>query len=665
MPVVGFDVTSKQPFAGGASFGETGSYTRIDGRLAFAVDPAHEANATIVDLDLAPRDGDGRVHFSADVTLIVPDDAARANGCLILDVPNRGRPLLGWFLNRSGIVGIRDAQDPFAPGDGFAYAHGFAVASVGWQIDLEPVPGALMFDAPIAGSAEAPLAGVAMAELRPMARVNSWPLTALGNRSYPPADREEPAARLVDYAYEDAAGVEVPRERWQFACDEDGAVHPSDGDVTLEDGFEPGHVYRVSYSALNPPVAGAGLLALRDAATYLRGGAQGNLGEGFERVITLGISQTGRVLREVLYLGLNRDEAGTLAFDGVFSLIAGGIRGEFNHRFAQPSTLLSPGFGHLAPFADQTVVDPLTGRSDGLLRRLHAIDAMPKVVHANSAWEYWRGDAGLIQIDPGGTRDLVADQDARVYLFAGTHHGMAALPQTVEFGQLGFRLRYGLNVVDSTALARAALLNLDRWIAEGEEPPPSMHPRLDDGSAVPREEVLRRFADVAGIEPMDPASLPGVRATEMGPDAERGVAAHLPAERERYPCFVSDVDEDLNEVAGVRLPDLTVPVGSHTGWNAQDAPTGDPRLAAPFAGLSRFFARDVSDRPAGDRRRPLGERYASRAAYLQLVREATDRLVADLLVLAEDIELVVGNCAARYDEALRVGAQNPQNPPAG
>ena len=59
----------------------------------------------------------------------------------------------------------------------------------------------------------------------------------------------------------------------------------------------------------------------------------------------------------------------------------------------------TPAFGHLFPFADTPQTDPASGRNAGLLDRLRARNAMPKVVYTDTSSEYWRGDAGLTHLD--------------------------------------------------------------------------------------------------------------------------------------------------------------------------------------------------------------------------------------------------------------------------
>src|SRR5581483_8650219 len=85
MAVTAIEIRSREPYEGGARFGDTGVYERIDGTLQFAVDPLREANRVIVDLDKAPRAADGMVHFSAGFCVLQPVDPAKANRRLLFD----------------------------------------------------------------------------------------------------------------------------------------------------------------------------------------------------------------------------------------------------------------------------------------------------------------------------------------------------------------------------------------------------------------------------------------------------------------------------------------------------------------------------------------------------------------------------------------------------
>jgi hypothetical protein len=114
-------------------------------------------------------------------------------------------------------------------------------------------------------------------------------------------------------------------------------VEPSDEYVYMESGFQPGKIYYFSYTPSIAPVVGTGMLAVRDIASFFKSDSNVNpINKPFEKVYGFGISQTGRMQRHILYLGLNLDESGKVAYDGHIVHVAGARKGEFNHRYAQP-----------------------------------------------------------------------------------------------------------------------------------------------------------------------------------------------------------------------------------------------------------------------------------------------------------------------------------------
>lgn len=396
------------------------------------------------------------------------------------------------------------------------------------------------------------------------------------------------------------------------------------------------------------------MLAVRDAGVWLRHASELNLVKGgYERIYAHGVSQCGRLLRHMIYLGLNLDEDGRPVFDGLLPHVAGGRTGEFNHRFAQPSCQSNPGFGHQFPFAGNNLTDPLTEQTDGLLNRLRELNAVPKIIYTDSAAEYWRGDAGLAHIDSAGSADLEPASETRRYLFAGTQH-LPGAPELMDGqGPDGSTGRHPYNAVDYIPLLRAALVNLDRWASDGVAPPASRHPRRDDATAVTQEAHLAALPAIPGRSLPDPSRLWRVREIDVGPDAERGIAAYPVREGREYPHLVSAADGDGNDLAGIRLPDLTVPVGTHTGWNLRHPDTGAPEQLMSMQGSTHWFAATRERRLADDDPRPsIAERYAGRDDYADRVRAAASQLVAEGYLLAEDADLVVNSCLERYDFAL-------------
>jgi hypothetical protein len=241
-----------------------------------------------------------------------------------------------------------------------------------------------------------------------------------------------------------------------------------------------------------------------------------------------------------------------------------------------------------------------------------------------------------------------------VYLFASTQHADARqLPAPGDPAIDGTLGAQPPNVLDYRPLLRAALINLDRWVSDGVEPPPSRHPRLDDGSAVTRARSLASLPPIPGMATPDPERLWVLRETDMGPDGDSGAGRYPVTEGRAYPSHVSALDGDGNEVAGIRLPGVSVPLGTHTGWNPRHADSGAPDQIIPMRGFTLYFPRNAAEREAtGDPRRSIEERYASRDAYLALAREQAQELARQRYVLDEDVDVLVADCARDYDEAM-------------
>src|SRR6185369_10259948 len=263
-----------------------------------------------------------------------------------------------------------------------------------------------------------------------------------------------------------------------------------------------------------------------------------------------GVSQSGRFLRHLLYLGLDEDEAGRFVWDAVIPHVAGGRRGEFNCRFGQTSLNAVHAVGSLFPFTDGEQDDPVTGQRDALLRRLAGLQKPPRIFTINTSAEYWRGDGSLVHTDVGGTRDETAPAYVSQYLFAGSQHTPGALPPPPADPNTGGRGFHPFSVVDYSPLLRAALVNLDRWVTEGVEPPPSAVPRLADGTAVAAEATREVYARIPGARFPDRVSRP-VR-LDFGPRVDQGVVELPPKIGAPYVTVVSAVDADGNDTAGIR-----------------------------------------------------------------------------------------------------------------
>ena len=658
MALTRLEIVRREPFADGQAFGAVGPYERIDAVAHYAVDPAHPTNAGIVDLDRAERDADGAVRFSGDATFLVPADPGHSNRALLFEVPNRGNRLAMRSFNQAPFDLMPTDEIPV--GDGFLFEHGWCIAWCGWQWDVPHPSVRLGLRAPVVPPANRKPDGRMQLRIQPDAPTDTFALTdhhvgSVGNHApIPPLDPDDPEAVLFVREHLFDTPVRIPRDRWAFVRVEGDAALPGPGGVSLAGGFEAGRNYDLVYTPAECPVVGAGLLAVRDLAAWTRGSADSPAAGRVDHVIAKGVSQCGRFLRTFLHAGLNRDEAGQQVFDGVHVHVAGGRRGEFNHRYGQPSVQPTPSLGHRFPFADEPQTDPGSGRRAGLLDRLREAGCVPKILYTDTSAEYWRGDAGLTHRDlesgPDGPADIEPPAEVRRYLFAGTQHAPGVLPFT-DRSMFGSRGANRFNAVDYRPLLRAALENLRAWIAEGVEPPASVFPRRREGTSARREEVLGALAAIPGFALPHADRLPSLAPMDLGEHADRGVPA-LPARfaGEPYPSPVSAVDSDGNERGGIRMPDVSVPVATWAGFNPRHPEGGGEGQILEYLGSTLPLARTAAEREAAADPRPsLAERYANRDAYVAEVRAAADRLVAARHLLAEDVDLCVALAGERYD----------------
>ena len=649
MAITRCEIKSRSLLADGQEFGDVGPYERLDGTVQVAVDPDHPRNQTITDLALAPRGADGRVYATADISILKPVDPARGNRRLLLDILNRGRRLALRFMNRALMQ--PDPASPLDPGNGFLMRHGYTVAWCGWQHDVPDMDGLLRLMVPDAVTDTGPISGQIAVMFRPSVASQVQLLSDRQHRPYPVADLGEVGATLTVQDHENAPAEVVPRDQWAFARLESGRVVPDDNHLYLESGLVKGRVYRVTYTTTGAPVLGLGLLATRDMVSFLRHGSAdaGNPCAGeLDYAYGFGASQSGRFLRQFLYLGLNEDEAERLVFDGVIPHIAGGGRGEFNQRFGQPSSIAKQSIGNMFPFADTEQADSETGQTGSLLSRLDARGAVPKIFFINTSAEYWRGDAALIHTSPDGTRDLDPSPQVRLYLYAGTQHASGFFPLINTNPADGSRGQAPFNSVDYTPLLRAALVRLDQWVGTGELPPPSCYPRLDGGDLVTPAETATAFTAIPGVS--FPAHVDHMSRLDFGPEATAGIAA-LPARVGRgYSLLVPAVDADGNERPGIRLPDISVPLATYTGWNLRHPDMGGAEYLMGLMGSTRPFpATSTQQAELGDPRTSIETRYGAKDDYLQLVRQAAQQLIEQGYLLAEDLDGVVEQAAERYE----------------
>jgi hypothetical protein len=607
--VVKVDIATRADVGNGAAFGNAGAYELLTGRIHFAVDPNNARNKAVVDIDKAPRNAAGKVELSADISILKPKDAAKGNGTLLLDVVNRGnRTVLGSF-NRAA---------PNDMGDGLLLKRGFTVVWVGWEFDVPERAGAGRIDVPAAKGVK----GRVRATLTPNSTSPSATFTDLVR--YKPADAAAATATLS--VRDGALGLPSTFKRAEFMLD--------GNTVSLEGGFQAGRTYELEYDAADPPVAGLGFTAVRDTVAWLKHAADAPVKP--QRALGFGSSQSGRFLRTFLYYGFNGDEENRLVFDGVMAHIAGASRLDLNRRWATP-TSLGQFDATSFPFADQALRDPVTGVEEGALDNPRAKDFKPKIFYTNTGVEYWGGarSAALIHTTPDGTKDLALPDNERVYFLTGSQHGPTRFPPAPP--NLGAQKE---NPNDYWLAMRSLILAMNDWLTTGKAPPASRYPQLGNGTLVAAGKVA--FPALPDVRA--PQTLPaGPRAANPLLDKQGGAGAALP-------YLVPQTDKDGLELAGVRLPDIEVPLATYTGWNYRNEAIGGEDTLYPLLGSYIPFPATAAARAAAKDPRPaIAERYATKQTYLEKVKAAADRLVADRYLLAEDVQPVLDRAGRHYD----------------
>ena len=637
--VVRVEITSRSDIQDGKPFGAAGAYERVVGRVFFAVDSANLHNQQIVDLDKAPRNPQGEVEFSADLYLLKPKDMAKGNQAVLFEVSNRGG---------RGIVFLANGREGEF-GDGFLMRQGYTVAWVGWQFDLSAQGNRLRLSAPVAhdpGGKE--IHGLVRTDFTPAEKRDDMPLGHIllgpdGGNSYPVDD---PASQQNVLTVRDSPTGDrknIPRSEWSFAHVVQGQITADPHFVHLNSGFVPGKIYELVYTAKDPAVVGVGLAAVRDFLSYLKYDPQATA--PVKRAYAVGISQSGRFLRHFLYQDFNADEQGRQVMDGVIAHVAGAGRGSFNHRFAQPSRDAQPMSSifyptDLFPFTDTAQTDPQTGETAGLLDAASKSKTAPKIFYTNTSYEYWGRAAALIHASADGKKDVELPANVRIYFLAGLQHFSGAFPpQKSTSGSPEYTAQQKHNPNPIQWYWRALITDMNQWVKDGTAPPASTYPRIADNTLVPLEKY--KFPKIPGVNTPHEENL--AYRLDFGPQWKQGIVANEPPKvGKAFAGFVPQADSDGNDVGGVRLPELQVPLATYTGWNLRDPSIGAPEQRLSFLGSWIPLARTAEERKkSGDPRLSIAERYASRDEYMGRFEQAAKKLIEQRFLLPEDLPAIL------------------------
>ncbi|TMH90991.1 MAG: hypothetical protein E6H42_11830 [Betaproteobacteria bacterium] len=656
---------TESPTFGGFSWPGVGQYEKIVGKAFGEVNPHDRQNRDIVDIEFAPRNARGKVEYSFNFYILKPIDLKKGAGKMMYEPPNRGGKTWTALGRVSG--GGDDPgsiTDPAVLANAFFMPRGYTLVWSGWE-----ALGTLdTFNA----SANLPIAKFPPTAANPTGTITgpSYEYIVVGAAaasvalSYPAATLDKTRATLTHRVHLDDAPQVVSASGWNYNAD--GTAISLVGSS-----FIANDIYEFAYTAKDPKVLGLGFAAVRDWMEFLRYERRDEkdnpnpLAGHIKRVYTEISSQPGRFLNDFRHLGFNETENGKKAFDGHMQWIAAGNGLNMNYRFSQTGRTERNRQNHLFiegrfPFANVRTFDPITRQTDSRYASCEKTDTCPLGVEIYSANEYWVKSASLLHTTPDGARDLPDSKFTRNYFMSSMRHGTAATPAGTPPGTPPARglCQQADNPLNSAPVQRALFIALDEWATQHKEPPHSRVPRLRDGTLVPPlpqsgmgfPNIPSPFADGPG--PL--VTYTGLKTTRYHFDYglnfyETGIATvnpplfpfttpsyqDNPGNGPIYPSFIPKTDSDGNDIAGVRLPDVTVPVATYTGWALRRGAQASDGCEA--SGQFIPFAKTEADRAKTNDPRPsVALRYPAFADYHSKLRNALEQMVADRLLLCED-----------------------------
>ncbi len=624
--VIDFKVTNTvDPVFEGSAFGDVGTYRRIDAVATFAIDPHSARGQSIVDLDKVPTQPDGRVHYTTEVVMLQPSDPSQGNGVLFYDVPNRGRNLAFMLLNLSGGAGMpMSAADA---GDGHLMAEGYTIVWSGWQAGLgDGIDIALP-----------PAEGVTGLSREEFVFDDAGGATTAA-LSYPAADLDPAKASLsVRMRPEDPRST-APGLGFRY-------LSPTQIEIVRPADLDAGAIYEFVYSATGAVPAGLGFAATSDLVSFLRGSpghAAASPLDGVQATLALGISQSGRYLRDFIYQGFNADEAGARVFDGAMPHIAGSRKTFTNYRFAQPGRYSREHEDHdfpgdQFPFTYAETTDPLTGRTESILTACAATGTCPKIFHTDTSTEFWQARASLVNTTPDG-QPVEMPENVRLYFMSGAPHftGWSATSAETK------TCRFPSNPVSAGPVMRALLAAMTDWVTQDRQPPDSRFPSLEDGS----------LTQLAALKL--PAFAGGSYLPVLNELRVRDHSRIPPGEGAAYPVFVPQLNAYGVEAGGIEQPQIAAPLGAYWGWNIRKAGFAEGGLC----GLTgSFIAAPMTLEEAKAGALPaVAEVYGDETSYAALVEKLAADLSAERLLLAADVPLVIDRAKLEF-QRLEAGAR--------
>ena len=646
--IVKFEVTSKQsPTFGGHSFAGVGQYERLVGRAYGELEPNDPRNALIVDLALAPRNAAGKVEYSHTFYILKPIDLSKGAHKAMYEPPNRGGKTHN-ALNRGAGGNDPGAVTNAATLNGtFLLPRGYTMIWSGW--DYSAGTSTANFNSTITLPVAKNLDGSTITGPVYEYIVMGNNTTTSFELNYAAATLNQATAKLTHRQKLNDVPTVIPASGWEYVNETQIRLLPA-GTT-----FKQADIYEFSFTAKNPTVNGIGFAAVRDFVAFLRYEAADTAGNAnplagdITRVYTEISSQPGRLLNDFRNLGFNQAENTKIVFDGMMQWISAGNGINLNLRFSDPGRTERNRQDHLYaegvfPFAHESTTDPITGKTAGRYDRCTTTNTCPLGMEIYSANEYWVKTASLLHTDPAGTVDLPGHPLARYYFMSSMRHGTGN-------GNAKGNCQQFDNPLDSSPVQRAMWIALDEWSTKGILPPDSRLPRLANGTLVPPlPQSGMGFPNIPGV------TYNGLMTTRYrynyGPRFDQGImdinppAAPPPYQSNAmhgpiYPAFIPKTDVDGNDIAGVRLPDVVVPLNTYTGWALRAAGLGENDGCEAAGQRIPFPTTKAARTASGDPRLSIEERYPNFTAYYFSVIDAVNDFVADRFLLPEDAPAMV------------------------
>jgi hypothetical protein len=657
------------PAFDGRSFGTAGPYETLSGRAFGELDPNDPHNRVITDIRLARKNANGKVEYVASFFIVKPTDMSKSSGLLWHDVPNRGGRLTIAEAERAlGDVGLSsgwqgDNSGNTVPGDENEYV----IVPVARNPDGSPITGFVI----------GRIVNASGPDSRPM-NVNSNPVP------YGPVTLDTAKATLTTHASETIDGRigevrTIPGSDWAWAGCSASNPFPGTPDprqICVKGGFDPARLYQVVFTAEDPYVLGIGYAAFRDVASFFRfatedeAGTANPLAKQISWAISRGRSQSGNFIRAFLQLGFNQDERNRKVHDGAWPIIAG-RRLSLNTRFALPDGALklyeagSEGPQWWAKWTDSVRGLP----ASGILDRCAANKTCPKIVEHFGAAEMWGLTLSPSFVGTAADRDIPVPDNVRRYYVPSTQHGggiggFTVSPATAptcpgpNFG----RGMFAANPVPHAETFNAIRLHFRQWVMHDTPPPPSRYPTLADGTLVDPTTAAMGFPGIPGVPSGAPTGLINpLLDYDWGPDFNyvdgSGAPSRMPPGIKRaIRMKVPRVDPDGNELGGVPVVLRDAPLGTYLGWNVVAEGFHKGKICNYAGGMIPFAATRADRLANGDPRLSLEERYKTHEGYVEAVRTAAARAVAERFLLQDDADKLVEQAAA--SNVLRPEIQN-------